>query len=405
MFTHFHHLSNETLNDLFLHRPESISSIVNDRLDIRSISLGATLYIPASRSNILGDIEKLYATEGVSSVVVCLEDAVGDDKLPQAEQNLKKLLVELKEKTNEDGLPMIFIRPRSPIHFIDTILPMIEENYSPLINGFVFPKFDNPKNHNGLWWIESLRDFNQKNNTNLLFMPVVESPDSVFADTRQKNISDTISVIEFYSTHCLAVRIGATDMCSAYGVRRSQDFTIYDLKLVGDALTEVANLVLSKKISDNRVVSGAVWEHFAASKRTFKPQLRDSIFQEKDVRRQLLESGYDNFIREIQLDKLNGITGKTVIHPSHVGIVNSLQVVTHEELSDASVVLNGVGGAQPSAYSNKMNEANPHRKWAEKIMKKAKIYGVFNPGKSFIDLLQELDKLKDRSQMEKEGDN
>ncbi len=66
----------------------------------------------------------------------------------------------------------------------------------------------------------------------------------------------------------------------------------------------------------------------------------------------------DGLIREIILDKENGFIGKTVIHPTHLIMVNALYVVTHEEYLDAYGILeeNSSGGVFKSTYENKMNE-------------------------------------------------
>jgi hypothetical protein len=39
-------------------------------------------------------------------------------------------------------------------------------------------------------------------------------------------------------------------------------------------------------------------------------------------------------------------------------------------------VLNTSGGVIKSASGNKMNEIGPHRRWAEKIVMRARAYGV-----------------------------
>ena len=44
----------------------------------------------------------------------------------------------------------------------------------------------------------------------------------------------------------------------------------------------------------------------------------------------------DGLLREIELDRANGLLGKTCIHPSHVLPVHALSVVSHEEFSDAA---------------------------------------------------------------------
>lgn len=98
----------------------------------------------------------------------------------------------------------------------------------------------------------------------------------------------------------------------------------------------------------------------------------------------------EGLIKEIQLDRLNGLIGKTIIHPTHINVVNAMHVVTHEEYLDALDVMgnqHGTIGVQKSEYANKMNEMKPHSEWAKKILIRAEVYGVFHPQRQFDDLL------------------
>jgi len=109
------------------------------------------------------------------------------------------------------------------------------------------------------------------------------------------------------------------------------------------------------------------------------------------LRSQLLARDLDGLIREIVLDKANGMTGKTVIHPSHVHAVHTLLAVTAEEYDDASDILgedSANGGVRRSAYGNKMNEVKPHRAWAQRTLKRSRVFGVTRPGTNIVDLLE-----------------
>ena len=91
----------------------------------------------------------------------------------------------------------------------------------------------------------------------------------------------------------------------------------------------------------------------------------------------------------MQLDKANGLTGKTAIHPGHVAVVNALSVVSAEEYRDARDVL-GAGrasGVMASGHGNKMNEIRPHLSWARRTLLRARVFGVAAEGVSFVDLL------------------
>jgi citrate lyase beta subunit len=124
----------------------------------------------------------------------------------------------------------------------------------------------------------------------------------------------------------------------------------------------------------------------------FKPQLRRSPFtpEAEDLRNALIEHDMDGLLREISLDRANGLLGKTCIHPSHVLPVHALSVVSHEEYSDAQDILRperGGGGVMRSAYTNKMNEVKPHRAWAERTLQRAEAFGVANEDIGFVELL------------------
>ena len=87
------------------------------------------------------------------------------------------------------------------------------------------------------------------------------------------------------------------------------------------------------------------------------------------------------------LDKANGFVGKTIIHPSHARYANAMQAVTRREYDDAKQILETKGGVVKSANSNKMNEINPHRSWAKKIVYRAKAFGVVEDETSFLKLI------------------
>jgi citrate lyase beta subunit len=223
-------------------------------------------------------------------------------------------------------------------------------------------------------------------------MPVLESPETIHAETRVGELLAVRALLLTQLEAVLAVRIGATDLCGLFGLRRSNDQTVYDLTVIRDAIADIVN-VFGR--DDNFAVSGPVWEYFERGERIFKPQLRESPFRGRDdlpnavsVRRQLVSSDLDGLLREVVLDKATGILGKTVIHPSHVRPVHAMLVVTAEEYSDALATLCLTdGGVGSSVYANKMIESKPHARWAAGIMRRAAVFGVLRPDRTFVDLL------------------
>nr|MBC9704255.1 HpcH/HpaI aldolase/citrate lyase family protein [Enterococcus sp.] len=106
--------------------------------------------------------------------------------------------------------------------------------------------------------------------------------------------------------------------------------------------------------------------------------------------KEIILNDLDGLIREVELDRANGLVGKTAIHPLHVALINSMYVVTHEEYSDACDILGTgePGGAVASSYRNKMNEQKPHMAWAKKTLLRAQAFGVAAEGKTFADFLE-----------------
>lgn len=385
---HFNYLTEQEKETLFLVQPEEIN--VSSEKSLRAVALGATLYCPSIRPNLVEDILKL-SRQGVMSIVICLEDSIPDDKVEEGEQNIIKVLGELNSPQYENLLPQLFIRVRNPLH-LRTVAKQNKQNLC-VLTGFVFPKFEDISRtaSDFLYELNLInRQRIKQNKHELLFMPVLESPIMVYRETRDAVLTGIRDVLSNNREYLLAIRLGATDMSSAYGLRRGADLTVYDVHVVASAIGDVVNIL--GRSEDGHVITGAVWEHFENRERLFKPQLRESPFGgDKKLRRSLLTHGFDGLIRELALDKANGLLGKTVIHPSHVKLVHAMSVVSHEDYSDALAITskeNASGGATASIYRNKMNEVKPHLAWAEKTLLRARAFGVANTEIDFVDFLE-----------------
>jgi hypothetical protein len=145
------------------------------------------------------------------------------------------------------------------------------------------------------------------------------------------------------------------------------------------------------------VISGPVWEYFSSKERRQKPQLKQTSFRERygldriRWRSDSLDQSMDGLIREVHLDIENGLTGKTIIHPSHIKAVQALNVVSYEEYIDARNIIQSSideSGVMKSEFANKMNEMKPHYQWAQNIVLKSQLYGVLNEEFTTIDLIK-----------------
>ncbi|MEI4271842.1 HpcH/HpaI aldolase/citrate lyase family protein [Klenkia sp. LSe6-5] len=379
---HFAHVADDEVQRLFQHPPQPVTR--EDDTDVVALALGATLYLPAHRPALAGDVVRQRAA-GVASVVLCLEDAVPDDQLAAAEANLVHHLRTLAAGTPD--LPLVFVRVRHP----DQVGQLVEAlgEAADVLTGFVLPKFTG---RTGPAFLDAVRRSSARLGRVLRVMPVVESPEVAHTETRTAALTGIADLVAAHRDEVLAVRIGATDLSAAFGLRRRREVTVYDVRVVADVIADVVN-VLGRADGTGSVITGPVWEYFRGNPdRVFKPQLRETPFRvhdERPLRSELIAHDLDGLIREVVLDQANGLAGKTVIHPSHVPAVHALSVVTHEEHADALDVLGAGagGGASASSYRNKMNESKPHRAWAQRLLQRAHVFGVARPTTSFVDLL------------------
>ncbi|WP_200307477.1 HpcH/HpaI aldolase/citrate lyase family protein [Streptomyces adelaidensis] len=380
---HFGHIAPEERQRLFYREPESFTADSPTR--ILAAALGATLYSPATRERLADDIVR-QAGLGVVSMVLCLEDSIDDAEVAGAEENLVRQFAELDARPDAE-LPLLFIRVR----FAEQI-PDLVRRFGPavrLLSGFVFPKFTEER---GVAFLEALTAAEAASGRRLFGMPVLESPELMYRETRVEALQGIAHTVDKYRDRVLALRLGVTDFCSSYALRRAPDMTAYDVQIVASVIADVVN-VLGRADGTGFTVTGPVWEYFRVQERMFKPQLRTSPFVEnraKRLRETLIEHALDGLLREISLDQANGLLGKTCIHPSHVLPVHALSVVSHEEFGDAQDILRperGGGGVLRSASRNKMNEVKPHRAWAERVLQRAEVFGVANEDIGFVDLL------------------
>ncbi|KAB2338193.1 HpcH/HpaI aldolase/citrate lyase family protein [Cytobacillus depressus] len=386
----FSNLSDTACNEIFHIKPREFSK--NSSKEILSYALGATLYMPATRPNIYQDlITKKHA--GLTSMVICLEDAIGDEEVEKAESILIQELNSLRDDMDkgllsEEDLPLMFIRIRNKEQ-----LRRIRHQGSKgldLLTGIVIPKFSPLTGREVLQEIRALNYDGYR----LFALPILETKKVIEKETRLDELLAIKKLVDEYEDLILNIRIGATDFCGLYGIRRNSDTIVYDIAVIRDCISDIVNLFL--RADQPYVISGPVWEYFSSKERRLKPQLRQTPFRERfgqtgiHYRSELIDKQLDGLIREILMDITNGLTGKTIIHPTHIRPVQALNTVSYEEYLDARNIVdmaNGHIGVVKSHFSNKMNEIKPHYYWAQKILLKSEVYGVLNEEYTYIDLL------------------
>ena len=316
-------------------------------------AIGANLYVPATQQNLY---EKLVQNRfyDIGALTLCMEDAIEENQVPCAEDNVLSLLNALLPYINANPtnhIPLLFIRVRNIGQF-KCFSEKLGKDALSVLSGFSFPKFNSV---NGEEFLSVLRELSIRSGEILYAMPIIEDKKVMYKEQRFDELLRIRQILSPYEDLILNLRVGGTDFSSIFGLRRNVYTTIYDIKPVVDCLADIINCFSREEC--HYVLSGPVWEYFSWDMNSIEMV---------------------NLKKELLLDVQNGFQGKTVIHPSQIEVVNKTYIVPFEDYHDACSILNSQGGAFATYNGNGMNETNPHRKWAEKILARAEIFGVAN---------------------------
>lgn len=372
-----HHINSEYN---FSRKPEEFNKYTD--ISMLRYCLGATLYMPGTKDFLEAIVTNKYP--GLTSMVMCFEDACKEEDVPAAEENVLRLLDALNEKIKDgslryEELPLIIFRIRNLEqfhHFGERLKP----EHIKFVTAFNFPKFNKT---DGELYYEYLEELNERFGEVIYGMPILESKEMAYLETRIPELMGVKEILDRHRHLVLNVRVGGTDWSSVFGVRRGINYTIYDIYTVQDCLRDVLNVFAR---NNDYSISGPVWEYFRANKNMKFTEIPSSINASLFKREPLINDAVDGLLRELLLDRANGFIGKTIIHPTHIPYVNGMLAVTEEVYNDAMQVLNTSGGVIKSESGNKMNEIGPHKCWAEKIVMRAKAYGVIKDESCYKEL-------------------
>lgn len=281
--------------------------------------LGGSLYVPLTHKDCL-PIANGSRWPGLRSVIFCTEDAVAEQALGAALDNLRHCL----ERMAERGSMMRFVRVRNPeILTWILALPGVTK-----LDGFVLPKLDQSN-------LEAY--FNPIARTRFRCMPTLETRDA-FDPARMSQLRDHL-IEAGHQPRILALRIGGNDLLALLGIRRPRDRSIYRTPLGAT----IANLVS-----------------------VFKPfgfQLTAPVFEHLDCPDLLQE--------ELTDDVAHGLCGKTAIHPNQLECINSAFQVTSNDISAARQIL--IDERAVFQHQGSMCEPATHRHWARQIVARANL--------------------------------
>lgn len=312
---------------------------------LQHYNVGALLYTPATNKKIINSLKK-EAFAKPFSLAFCLEDTIHDDFVEIAEEQLIDTLNSIqREKALSDFfMPNIFVRIRSPKQLSEIYARL--EPFSDILTGFIFPKIST---QNVDEYVRIVLEVNENSDKKFFIMPIIEDSSIVYLDKRTEtlcSLKESLSKIEEY---ILNIRVGGNDLCNVFGIRRKSDETIYDILPIASVLSDIVTV-----FGKDYVISAPVWEYYDGEN---------------------WDKGLQN---EIKRDILCGFTGKTVIHPKQIEIVNNSYKVLRSDYEDAKSIVGWDSDSFVSSSSKKerMNEYKVHYNWAINILHLAKIYGI-----------------------------
>ncbi len=310
-------------------------------------SVGALLYCPANNESIVRSL----TTEKFGkkfSLALCLEDTINDDFVEEAERimigSLKKIYAFMQE--DDIFLPKIFIRVRESFQIPRIMMAL--EDAQQLVTGFIVPKFTPDIADQ---FIDAILKAGEDYGRTLYMMPILESATMIDLKTRYDILYAIKDKLKRAEPIVLNIRVGGNDLCKLFGFRRHSDESIHNIKPVSNIFSDIVTV-----FGLDYVVSGPVWEYFNG------------------------EGWSEGMRKEIEGDILCGFTGKTVIHPNQIEIVNDTYKVNRRDLEDANAILNWSKGSismvAGSQNNERMNEYKTHAIWAKKVKMLAEVFGV-----------------------------
>lgn len=313
-------------------------------------SVGALLYCPANNKTIADSI-RCQKFGQQFSLALCLEDAIADGYVEEAEAILCQSIRRLHLFSQKESfyLPKIFIRVRRPQQ-----IPLLSHALGDslrIVTGFIIPSFS-PDNADD--YITALDTVNECAPQPVYMMPIYES--AALVDLRNRydilyGLKDKLKPIE---DRVLNIRVGGNDLCHIFGFRRHAHESIHQIAPVAGILSDIVTVY-----GADYVISGPVWEYYQG------------------------DGWRQGLLREIADDKLCGFTGKTVIHPNQIPVVNEAFQVSQEDLDDAKSILNWDKDAHSLVAANptgqRMNEYKTHYNWARQTLFTARAFGVKAP--------------------------
>ena len=288
---------------------------------IQANMLGATLYVPVTRSDLLEIASGRHGD--LRSIVVCLEDAIREDEVAHARHVFAEFILAIAPIANRI---IVYARPRDPA----MLAWMLDQPGIEGIDGFVLPKV---ATGNIDEWLVSL------DRTDHALMPTIEGCEAFDRGALIKLAHKLLYV----SDRITAIRIGGNDILNLLGARRSRTRTAYDGPL-GAVIRDIANTFIPAGFA----VAAPVFEHYGSI--------------------ELLRE-------EVEQDIEHGLLTKTAIHPCQIGVIHACYRPSEIEVEEARMLKEADSRAVFGSMGS-MCEPATHRRWADTVLARASQFGV-----------------------------
>ena len=289
--------------------------------DNRTQRFGATLYVPATHHTL--DDVRGGSVEGLDSMVICLEDSIRDDHVPEALAALRR---HLEKTTASTAGPVAYVRPRTP----EMAMRVMSMPGAQHLRGFVIPKATPDTLPD---WMSILKG------EAYAVMPTIETSHAFDVREVHRLRDQTLAM----SVPVDMVRIGGNDILATIGARRSAMRTLYEGPL-GTVVTTIVGAFAGTGV----MLSSPVLEHYSDE-------------------RLLLD--------EIAMDMEHGIYNKTAIHPRQVGVINAALRPTAMEVREATAILDEQASAV-FGCDGSMCEPKTHATWARTVLQRQATLGT-----------------------------
>ncbi|MDR1321108.1 MAG: HpcH/HpaI aldolase/citrate lyase family protein [Gracilibacteraceae bacterium] len=362
---YFAHLAPAKADSLFYCAPQQFFR--DSPRDLLRFAVGALLYTPATDRRI-AEIVRRPPWPGLGALGLCLEDSVGEAERRSAQKNLIRQVRRLTRLVAEgelslEDLPLIFVRVKD-YAMMQELQPFFLENV-PLLTGAILPKVNLARLQA---YLPIAAEINRRTATPFYVMPILEDEEIAASAERLLVLRQIRELLDQYYPYVLNIRVGATDCCGLYGLRRSVGASSGDIGLLTSYIADITRIFA---LRDRYTISAPVWEYFPQeSAQETQPELA-------------------GLFKECHLDLQNGLIGKTAIHPSQLLPIQAMHAVDRETYTDAGEIAEAAAAARgvfASAGRNKMNEPKPHEIWARRVLKQAAVYGVLRREVSRLDL-------------------